>query len=589
MPSPVSSLLLYERFEAGDDRFLDELFALTAQGKLKAFAERWLGDARPFARSALLRYIDDGCDRPGHRVLVKALLRGLEASGDDEAMGHFMVAFDRLLKRRLVRLGRRYDEQGGRLVLMKPADVPVHAPKTPSAPAAPGAVSAPGASAAPAAESDPARLRFSMRTRMYLCRRAFRYFRQIGRTDKARYGRAIRAALALYDDANLQRPEQLLDAWGLLNAIYWGSSGLQRRPRGAGLAHDRALADLEPAPIFYPEAWAGDFEGLFALLERARSRVVRAFAIWVLEREYAESLRGMPARRIRPLLASPHEEIQSFAAGLLRTSHGMDTLTAAEWLDFLRIESPVALLFLCDLIRQHVSPGRLTLEQCVDLARARAAPVAELGLEWARRKPIQGEAAVRAIVGLGSAEAPRVREEGVLWVTQVIEKSPHSRPEHLRDLLDAKHEDTRRHALAAMKKTLRFKESTELWAALSESPYDDVRSFLVAHLTVRQGMYSADALRHLWATALLAIHRGSRDKREVIGQIADRVVASPAEADALLPLLGVALRSVREPERRAAIAALARAAYREPLLRHAIAARLPELKLSDDTYPDASR
>jgi hypothetical protein len=46
-----------------------------------------------------------------------------------------------------------------------------------------------------------------------------------------------------------------------------------------------------------------------------------------------------------------------------------------------------------------------------------------------------------------------------------------------------------------------------------------------------------------------------------------------------LPLLGLALRSVRAPERRSALAAVARAAFQEPTLRAAIARDLPEISL----------
>jgi hypothetical protein len=563
MAAQGSSVLLYERFEAGDPRFLDELFTLTAQGKLRAFADRWLADPRPVARQALFRYIDDGCDRPGHRVLVKALFKRLEAAGDDEVMGHFMVAFDRLPHRSLkVRSKGVYPDYTPTSILASPRGVPQEA--------------VPGV--------EPERARFSMRTRTYLCRRAFRYFRRIGKRDLARYGRAIRGALALYDDASLQKPEQLLDAWGLLNALYWGSPAINRTQiTGARLARGHTLAELEPAPMF-PGAWQRAFEETFAMLERAKSRIVRTFAIALLRRDYADKLSGIPVRRLLALLASPHEELQTFASEVIGLAEGVEGLTVAEWLDLLRLDNPIAVLFLADLVKRHVTPGRLSLEQCVELAKARPAPVAELGLAWAKLKPIQNEAAVSAVVSLKDAEAPRVREEAIAWVTQIIERSPHARAEHLRDLVDAKHADVRKEALAAMRKTLRYKESTELWGAFFESPYEDVRSFLVAHLTARQAMYAPETLRHLWVTTLLAVHRGSRDKRAVIEQIADRIIERPAEAEALLPLLGVALRSVREPERRAALAALARAAFERPALRMAISAKLPELKLFDEAH-----
>ena len=87
----------------------------------------------------------------------------------------------------------------------------------------------------------------------------------------------------------------------------------------------------------------------------------------------------------------------------------------------------------------------------------------------------------------------------------------------------------------------------------------------------------------MWATTLLAVHRGGRAKRAALNQIADRIMrAVQAEAEALLPLLAIALRSVRAPEQRTALAAVARAAIREPALRGAVARALPELKLSGE-------
>ena len=71
-------------------------------GKLAACAERWYEDARPWARAQLLAYVDDGCDRPEHKGLVKRLFKTLEAAADDEAMAHFLVAFDTLPRRLLV-------------------------------------------------------------------------------------------------------------------------------------------------------------------------------------------------------------------------------------------------------------------------------------------------------------------------------------------------------------------------------------------------------------------------------------------------------------------------------------------------------
>jgi hypothetical protein len=71
----------------------------------------------------------------------------------------------------------------------------------------------------------------------------------------------------------------------------------------------------------------------------------------------------------------------------------------------------------------------------------------------------------------------------------------------------------------------------------------------------------------------------------VVTPLAKRVVAKTDEADRLLPLLALSLRSVRPTDRRAALAALSQAAFRAPVLRAAIQARLPELQLFAEEAP----
>jgi hypothetical protein len=570
-----SSLLFDEYFTAADPRFLAELLGSTQAKKLRAFAERWYADARPgldgaasgpiprtpaasFAREMLLAYLDDGCDRHHHRPLVKSLFKRAEKAGDDEAMAHFLAAFDRFPRRRMGKAWR-YDPatqtSGYEPTLIRDKSFPARlGAKENRAP------------------------RFSLRTRRYLCRRAFRYFRGVARKDPARYGRAIRAALVLYQDAHLEKPEQLLDAWSLLDVLYWGSPVIVRDPRGVKVAEGRSLAELEPAP-FAEKAWQGVFDEVFALLTTAGSRTVRAFAMALLRRDYDGELRGLPLIRVRGLLRSPHDEVQAFGAELLRTATGVHNLSVEEWLAMLRIDNPIALPLLCEMVEKTVSPGRLSLAQCVELACARPAPVAELGLRWAKQKPIDDAAALSAALGVAAAGAPRVRAEACAWVAELIGASAFAAPEHLRVLCDARFADARAAGLALVEKDARFRESTVIWAALAESPYDDVRTFLVAHLASRRAVFAPETLRHVWASTLLAVHRGGRAKRAALAQIAARVARHPGEAESLVPLLAIALRSVRAPERRAALAAVASAAVREPAVARAVERFVPELRI----------
>src|SRR5262249_33886256 len=72
---------------------------------------------------------------------------------------------------------------------------------------------------------------FSVRTRQYLRRRAWRYFRLLGKTRPDRYIAAICEALALYEDADVNSGLALLDNWGLVHALFHRSPVLvARRP-----------------------------------------------------------------------------------------------------------------------------------------------------------------------------------------------------------------------------------------------------------------------------------------------------------------------------------------------------------------------
>src|SRR5262249_23333403 len=113
----------------------------------------------------------------------------------------------------------------------------------------------------------------------------------------------------------------------------------------------------------------------------------------------------------------------------------------------------------------------------------------------------------------------------------------------------------------------------------SPSRLTTTSAFLVRHLEEREAAFAPETLRHVWVTILLGVHRGGRAKRAALRQVAERIARRPAEAAGLLPLLAVALRSVRPPERRTALAAVVRASFLEPKLREAIARELPEIIL----------
>src|SRR5262249_17778737 len=104
--------------------------------------------------------------------------------------------------------------------------------------------------------------------------------------------------------------------------------------------------------------------------------------------------------------------------------------------------------------------------------------------------------------------------------------------------------------------------------------------FVVKNAGAWKEKAAPSTLSHVWASALLAVHRGGLAKRRVPGELAERIVSHPEEAPRLLPVLGVALRSVRPAERTIALASLTRAVLRSDALRGLVRQHLPEISFS---------
>jgi hypothetical protein len=568
---PSSSLLINEFFDAGDERFLREVLESRDGGALKGLGPKWAADPRPFARDALKRYLaQGGADKDGHRALVKALFKHAEKVGDDELMGHFLVAFDAFAHRKLVTRSR-YDWSSRTssevselkyvwgIVTRRPKDLK----------------SVPGWRRSHYEGNK----RFSFVTRRYLQRRAWRYFRKLVWKDAPRYVRAMTAALKQYPETAVTTPAQLVDAWGLMHALYAESKVLNRTVKGIVVAEGQTLEKLEPAP-YRAQVWKDRFDELLSLFTDARCNTVRQWAIKLLRRDFVAKMEKVPFALVERLLRNANEDAQQLGAELLAKVEGLESLSVGQWLSLLEVQNATAQARIVELVRKQVAPSRLTLAQCIELAKSKLAPVAMLGFDWAKGRPVKSEAELIALLPIAQAGVESVRKAGTEWLCSLLLLNEGaSMPLHVRELMDSKFTDVRAQALALMQKDKRFGEATALWAAMAESPWADVREALVPQLQQREALYGPDTLRALWATSLLAIHRGGRAKAAVCGQLAQRIVAKPPEAEGLLPLLGIALRSVRAPERRAALAAVTRATLQAPALRASVEKLLPELKL----------
>jgi hypothetical protein len=128
-----------------------------------------------------------------------------------------------------------------------------------------------------------------------------------------------------------------------------------------------------------------------------------------------------------------------------------------------------------------------------------------------------------------------------------------------------------------------------LWLRLVETPHDEIRIALVGALEQRLagrdpfaallGAIDPEHLRLLWASVLLNIHRGGRAKPAVLRQLVRRIQERPDDFVTLLPLLAVALRSVRGPEWRAGLAAIVQLLERQPARASEVRLAFPELEL----------
>jgi len=572
-------LLVEECFAAEHAGFLEALRRIDSPKLLAAFADRWKRDARPWARARILEYLDLPLNCLGHEPLVKRLFKDAEERKDDDLMAAFLVAFDTLVRR--VRRVRRYWDRATRSsyqveylgtrrdVIQRAISRETINPRTGRR----MVVSRP-------ARMVPGGRLFSYRTRYYLRRRAWRYFRWLGFARPAAFPAAIAPALRRYRDADLARGENILDSWALLNICFRGSDALEFHPAHLRLKEGRTLAELRAAPRF-AKAWENEEAArvLIGLAAQAPAQLVRMWAM-----DLFRSIRSKIAIELSPeemlsLLDHDDERVQQFGAEFFETQGGLEKLPVAMWLRLLQTRNLTALATLCAAFVRHVSGERLTLAQCLDLACAKPVPVARLGQQYLQLRTI-ARAEIAALAALADAQCPAVAGELCAWALARLGGRDHYDVEQVSRFFDSLTPETRKAAWAWLAPGSAGYDDPVLWSRLAETPFDDLRLKLVDRLALRVKMpaLSADALAPVWCAVLLGVHRGGRQKLKAVRQIADAIERDPASAAKLAPVLAVAVRSVRGPEMRAGLAAVMTLLASRPELTDAVHARLPELR-----------
>lgn len=579
LPDRASLLLLEECFAREDGRFLELLRRVESPKWLASFADRWKQDTRPWARAQVIAYLDLPLDCIGHQPLVKRLFKAAEERKDDELLAAFLEAFDTSLRR--VRQKRFRWDSAARMAV---EDEYLGAPRD-ALPAEPARVWQDPRNGQRIVFTKTGRriLRgrlFSHRTRKYLRRRAWRYFRRLGYARPAEYPAAIARALQRYRDTDLAAGENILDSWALLHVGYQGCDALDFTPDHVRLKPNRTLGELRAAPYF-AEAWQTPAAAqlLFDLIARAPAQLVRLWAMDVYRQVRTKPGCDCPADALVPLFDHADERVQQFAAELFESHPDVDKLPVDTWLRLLGTRNPAALAVLCTAFEKRVSRARLTLPQILTLCCAAPVPVARLGRTFLFERTISPSE--RASLGaLAGARCTAVAGELAEWALARVGTADTYEVGTVCRFLDSLVVEMREAAWTWLINGSAGYNDPVLWSRLSETPFDDLKLRLIDHLAqrVRTPKIGADQLAPVWCAVLLGVHRGGRQKLKAVREISAAIAEKPERAAQLLPVLAVAVRSVRGPERRAGLGAVMTLLAARPELADGVRARLPELE-----------
>jgi hypothetical protein len=547
-------LVVEEAFASGDSHFLEYVDLLEGQAAARV-VERWKRDHRPWAREQFLKYLEQARAHGANgRLVIKRFFKHADASGDDELMGVFMWFFDRQVRR--VRRSRRFWDATARSVREGPEVLR----------ATGGGV-------------------FRAHTSYYCRRGAWRYFRRMGFKRPGDYPRAVAAALARYGDGDSTDGDAILDSWGLMHACFGEGDAVEFNSTHARLARAAGLDEMI-APYF-AELWRKPESArvLLELVLAARSRVVRGWAMQILRRDHRERLREVSADDLLRLLDHDDEDAQRFGAELLEGASAAGRFDVATWLRLLRTRSLTALGVIVEAMKKHVRAADLNVAQRVELARAEPVPVARLGLEFLRGATFDNDADRRELARLAGAQAEGVGRELAAFALSVLGAPGVYDLDLVARFFDSLNPGIRQGAWDWLVEGSAGWGDAGLWSRLVETPYEDVRLRFVAALEARERKAApgweigVEALGAVWCSVLLGIHRGGRAKLAALRQISEALGARPEHAETLLPVVAVAIRSVRFPEARAGLAAVVGAMAVRPEIEPLVRRHLPELSV----------
>ncbi|MCE9561857.1 MAG: hypothetical protein K8U57_07365 [Planctomycetes bacterium] len=563
-------------FQTGSPEFVEAVRQRVNAVGLALFAEAWYKDPRIEARRLLFNYLERPLNAARHEPLVKRLFKLADNAGDDAVMARFLVGFDRTIRRKRgtttqwdyrTRTNERIE------IIYTPADTTLSRDDRFYL----------GSWFVQNREKfTRGKFLFSVPTRQYLRRRAWRYFRKLGKNKPERYISAVCTALKLYTDADVPDGLGLLDNWGLVHVLFHHSQALASTATGWFVSETGTLPQLQPDPM-YRALWLKSPEPIFDLLVNGKCRPVCLWAAKMLRQHFPNRLSLLSLDELLDWVVSDNSVLNDLAIEALERAGGFEKIPVERWLQLVDRAKPDLLDRICEMVARAVKPEQVSFVEAVRLAMQRPVPLARLGVAFLAGKKPTNAAEVQSLFGFREAQADPLRAELVQWACKVLSERPEFQPQWVLEFLDGRHEDVREVGWEWLQTEPRAREDVGVWQKMLESPYDNIRLRLIGILEERAkertglAKFSMDHVRFLWATVLLNISRGSRAKPFVIRQIMERIAANPDEAGDLLPIIAVALRSSRGPEFRAGLAGVAAFVERNPTRKGLVEAVFPEL------------
>ena len=570
--SRPSSLMLEECFAAADDRFLDEWVCFGNLEFLLRFLERWLTDPRPWARAQVIRYFQLDLNLPGHEVVVKRLCKHFHAAGDHELLAHIMVACDRFVRR--VRITRPWWNQTTREIVREEQ---LFAKPNKSIQDEIGR----SAILRPDRLNRKTNRLFSHRTRNHLRRKVWRYFRRLSYRDAEAYLSAMTTAIIQYRDDDFAAGENIIDNWSLMHVCYFHSDLLKFGASHTNLQSGCALAELSAAP-YQPELWRrpNAAEHLLQIVTTADSALARIWAIELLQRDHCDSTQRMDILLLMRLMSHTDPRVQQFASDTFGQYRGLENLPVTTWLELLDLCDHALLPAICAAMKKHVSAARLSTLQLVQLSSVRPVSVSEFGFDLLTTRHDERPLSVAELASLSRVHCEALAGKITTWALTVLDSDLYQTDDVI-EFFDALSEATRSASMDWLEQPAsRGHNDPALWARLVETPFDDVRLRAVECLHRRTSLSGTetDVLAPIWCAVILGVDRGGRTKLKAITHLQTAILNSPARAAELIPVLAVAVRSLRTPECRSALAAVASIVAQNADLQTDIQRLLPELQ-----------